>query len=303
MTSSSTGLTEWRRMTGGTTLDWARDGADWPNRDHSSFFDAAHLRWHVQRAGHGPTILLIHGTGASAHSWRDVFPILAKDADVIAVDLPGHGFTARPSSARLTLPAIAADLHALLQKLEAHPALIVGHSAGAAIALRMALDGAAKGAAIVGINGALTPFRGLAGMLFPQMARLLALNPLTPHLFARTASDPASVSRIIASTGSQIDAAGIDLYQRLVACPTHVASTLDMMARWQLEPLLAALPRITHSVTLLRGLRDRAVPPEETARAARRLPHAALVDYPNGGHLLHEETPGEISAAILDQLR
>ncbi|MBB5516893.1 magnesium chelatase accessory protein [Rubricella aquisinus] len=302
MTGATPGLTEWRRMTGGSTLDWDRDGADWPNRTASRFVEAAHLRWHVQRAGTGPAILLIHGTGASGHSWRDVFPLLAARADVISVDLPGHGFTARPASARLTLPAIAADLARLMEALEARPALIVGHSAGAAIALRMALDGAAEGAGLIGINGALTPFRGLAGMLFPQMARLLALNPLTPHLVARTASDPASVARIIGSTGSQIDPLGLDLYQRLVASPTHVAATLDMMARWQLEPLLAALPRIAHDVTLMRGLRDRAVPPDETARAARRLPAATLEDYPEGGHLLHEEMPQQISAAILDRL-
>ena len=49
------------------TPDWARDGADWPHRDASRFIVAAGLRWHVQRIGAGPTLLLLHGTGAATH--------------------------------------------------------------------------------------------------------------------------------------------------------------------------------------------------------------------------------------------
>ena len=42
---------------------WERDGRDWPNREASRFVKAAGLRWHVQVAGEGPVILLVHGTG------------------------------------------------------------------------------------------------------------------------------------------------------------------------------------------------------------------------------------------------
>jgi magnesium chelatase accessory protein len=94
------------------------------------------------RPGDAPPrdILLLHGTGASAHSWRDVAPALARHHRVIVPDLPGHAFTQRPPAAGLSLPGMAAALGALLQTLEATPAVIVGHSAGAAIAARMALD-------------------------------------------------------------------------------------------------------------------------------------------------------------------
>ena len=61
----------------GYYLDWATDGADWPNREASRFVEAAGLRWHVQVMGAGPVLLLLHGTGASTHSWRDVMPKLA----------------------------------------------------------------------------------------------------------------------------------------------------------------------------------------------------------------------------------
>jgi magnesium chelatase accessory protein len=45
-------------------LVWNRDGGDWPNREASGFVEAAGSRWHVQKMGQGPPLLLIHGTGA-----------------------------------------------------------------------------------------------------------------------------------------------------------------------------------------------------------------------------------------------
>ena len=99
-------------------LDWSKDGANWPNRDASHFVEAADLSWHVQRMGKGPALLLIHGTGAASHSWRGVMTVLAERFTVVAPDLPGHGFTQAPPPHRLSLPGMAADLGALLRKLD-----------------------------------------------------------------------------------------------------------------------------------------------------------------------------------------
>ena len=82
------------RMSG---LVWSRDGADWPNRDASIFVEAAGIRWHVQRMGEGPPLLLIHGTGAATHSWRGLLPLLAQ-----------HFSCDRAGFARTRLYAIAA---------------------------------------------------------------------------------------------------------------------------------------------------------------------------------------------------
>ena len=51
---------------------WEREKSDWPNREASRFVDAGGLRWHVQQAGSGPVLLLVHGTGASSHLARNV---------------------------------------------------------------------------------------------------------------------------------------------------------------------------------------------------------------------------------------
>ena len=116
-------------------LDWDVEGLDWPHRQASRFVEAAGLRWHVQQMGQGPVLLLIHGTGGATHSWRDLMPLLARDFTCVAVDLPGHGFSAMPPAACLSLDGMARLLAGLLARLGLSPELVVGHSAGAACLL------------------------------------------------------------------------------------------------------------------------------------------------------------------------
>ena len=66
-----------------TALAWQREGLDWPHRETSRFVEAGGLRWHVQQMGRGPVALLIHGTGASTHSWRGLLPLLARRCRVV----------------------------------------------------------------------------------------------------------------------------------------------------------------------------------------------------------------------------
>ena len=281
-------------------LHWERDGADWPNRDASAFVTAAGLRWHVQRLGAGPVVLLLHGTGAATHSWRDLAPLLAADHTVIAPDLPGHGFTSGAAPARLSLPGMARAVDGMLAELGVRPALAVGHSAGAAVLVRMCLDGTIAPRALVSLNGALLPFGGVPGRVFSPLARLLSRSTLVPRLFAARARERAAVERLIRSTGSTLDARGIALYQRIVGNPGHAAAALAMMANWDLGALSRELPRLRVPLTLVVGERDRTVSPTEAARVARLLPSARLVRLPGLGHLAHEEDPQQIARIVRD---
>ena len=283
-------------MTG--ALSWARDGRDWPHRAASRFVEAGGLSWHVQEMGQGPTLLLLHGTGASAHSWRDLLPLLARDFHLVAPDLPGHGFTEAPERDRLSLPAMARGLTALIGKLGVEPEGIVGHSAGAAIAMQMVLTGAVAPSCLISLNGALLPFKGVASQLFPSVARLLALNPLVPRLFAWRAGSTEAVTQLLEGMGSRLDARGQALYQRLFSNRVHVASTLGMMANWDLEALGRSFGRLDLPVLLVVGAGDRAVPPSDARAVAQRLPDARIETLPGAGHLIHEEKPGDIATLI-----
>lgn len=280
-------------------LHWDRDGRYWPNRESSRFVQAANMRWHVQILGDGPAILMLHGTGASSHSWGALAPLLAEHFTVVAPDLPGHGFNSAVATNRLSLPGMARSLDRLLSTLEIQPALAVGHSAGAAIMVRMCLEGCIAPRALVSLNGALLPFDGLAGHLFPTMAKLLFLNPLAPRVFAWGASDRSRIERLIKETGSTIDGTGVDLYQRLFRDPRHVAGALGMMANWNLDDLNHDLSKLTAALTLVVGTADRTVPPSTADEVRRMLPTATVDILTDLGHLAHEERPEAVLEIIL----
>lgn len=278
--------------------DWDVEGIDWPHRAHSSFVRAGGLVWHVQRMGEGPVALLVHGTGASTHSWRDFAPLLAGRFSVVMMDLPGHGFTRGRPQGGYSLPAMARALAAFVKTLGIAPELAIGHSAGAAILARACLDGHIAPRLLIGLNAALKPFDGVAGAVFPPLARLLFLNPFMPRLFSWMA-DERAVTRLIADTGSQIDARGLALYERLMRCPGHTGGALGMMANWDLAPLVARLPELEVPLLLVVGDADRAIAPSVSADAAKRVPGARLVSLPGLGHLAHEEAPGTVCDALL----
>jgi magnesium chelatase accessory protein len=280
-------------------LDWGRDGADWPLRDASRFVTAGGIRWHVQRTGSGPAMLLIHGTGASTHSFRHLAPILGERFSLVVPDLPGHAFSAALPGEEMTLPGMAQALAALLAALEFRPEWIIGHSAGAAIALRMALDRrVTPHGGIIGLNAALRPFGGAMRRVFPSLARALVLNPLVPSLFAWQARDPEAIRRVIASTGSHLDAEGLRLYQRLFQKRDHIESTLAMMARWNLEGLDSELERSDLCLHLVAALGDTAVSPEDARRIRQRRKSTRLHFLPGLGHLCHEEAPETVAELI-----
>ena len=158
----------------------------------------------------------------------------------------------------------------------------------------MTIDGIASPAAIVGLDAALLPFPGLAAKLFPSLARLLFVNPFAPHFFARLARTSGETARFLErSTGSRIDAAGIDGYQRLFATPGHCSGAITMMADWDLPALKRALAQLATPLLLIHGDKDAAIPLATAREAAAMVGSGRLVILPGLGHLAHEEKPEE----------
>ncbi len=284
--------------------DWSVEGRDWPNRDASQFVEAGGLRWHVQVMGEGPALVLLHGTGAATHSWRTLAPILAQNYTIIAPDLPGHGFTETPQhGAGFSLPQVAQGVAVLLRSLDATPHALLGHSAGAAIAVRMALDGAAPPAGIVGVNAALLPFPGPLGPWAPMLARTLFYNPFSLSMFAHRASRPGAIADLMRSTGSSLDEEGLDLYARLFRNRGHLEATVALMSHWGLYGLKKELSHLRAPLALIVGDKDRAVPPDSAYDVQLLVKHATIARAPGLGHLAHEEDAKTIAGLILGALQ
>jgi magnesium chelatase accessory protein len=283
-------------------MDWGKQPRDWPNIEHSRQIICPPHRWHVQETGTGPTILLLHGAGGSTHSWRDILPMLTKNYHVIALDLPGQGMTTLGAQNRCGLNEMAEDIAKLLDQEGWHPHAIIGHSAGAAIALKMVCPRGDTATKVIGINAALGNFKGLAGIAFPIIAKVLAASPFISNMFAAANGSEASVQRLIRGTGSEIDAEGRRLYAAIVSDKAHVSGTLRMMSQWTLDQLLANLPQITNETLFITSDNDKAVPPETSKRAAQLMPNAQLQTIPNLGHLAHEENPQAVFDLITEFL-
>jgi len=283
-------------------LDWARDGGDWPNRGASRFVEAGGLKFHVQVMGQGPVMLMLHGTGASSHSFRDLAPDLARDFTVIVPDLPGHAFTTAPISSRMALDPMTVALTALMQKLAVKPRVVVGHSAGAAIAARMMQQGMITPDRLMALNGALLPLPGLTGAFYGSMAKMMALMPAMPWFFAFGAQDTSTLAYMVESTGSRIDQSGLSLYRKLLKNPVLMSNVLGMMANWDLDQLVHGLADLGDRLVLIVGENDRAVPPKVAQKIVRMVPSAVLVMQPGLGHLAHEEDPAGTARIIREQM-
>jgi magnesium chelatase accessory protein len=258
------------------------------------------LSWHVVEQGNGPVILLVHGTAASTHSWRDVIPYLSETHHVVALDLPGHGRTRHHTSRDLSLERMARGIVAVVSTMSLFPDIVVGHSAGAAVLAAACAHGKLHPQRFVSFNGAFYPFGGVAGNLFSPIAKLFAFNPFVPRLLSALASR-AKVEKLLKDTGSSINQQGIELYFNLFRQESHVAAALGMMAAWDLRGMDTKLARINAEIVFVSGKYDKAVPPETADRAARSCRKATVMQIDGFGHLLHEENPA-LAAGIIKGL-
>lgn len=289
-------------MKAGAATAPARVPADWPQRSHSRSLRVGHLDWHVQVAGSGPTVLLLHGTGASTHSWAELLPTLAEVATVVVPDLPGHGYTLGATVAALTLPRMAADLQALLKALElAPPRVVVGHSAGAALALRWALataPAARAPCAIVGFNPSLVAPPALYTQWLAPLLNPIATAAPVASLLAAVSARSGMVDRLLASTGSTLSAAQRARYARLFARAEHVQGAMGFMAAADLPTLMVEARALALPTTFVLGAADTWVPEAPLRRViAEALPAANVLRWA-GGHLLHEVEPARAAALV-----
>jgi magnesium chelatase accessory protein len=271
---------------------------DWPLRAASRIIRCRPHEWHVQVKGRGPDVLCLHGAGASGHSFHALVPHLP-GYRLILPDLPGQGFTRAGGARRFGLDAMADDLNALCTEQGWRPKAIIGHSAGAAVALRMVEIMPSPPRAVVGINAALGAFDGFEGWLFPKLAKAMHASPFVAAIVTKFTSSRKQVERLLTATGSKLDEPAITLYQRLVARTSHVEGTLGMMAQWQLEPLLERLPQMEVPTLLIGSSNDKAVPCAVSKSAAQKMPRAQYAELAGLGHLVHEEAPARVAALIL----
>lgn len=156
------------------------------------FVDAGGVRMHVEVRGSGPAVVLVHGAAGVLHDFptplRESF---ARMHTVIAFDRPGHGFSSH-GPRRLDADGNLRAMRDAARALGVTRATIVGHSYGAALALRWALDAPDEVAAVVAVAPATHPYAGHARwsalpVVWPVLGHVLAWTCVLPLglVFAR----------------------------------------------------------------------------------------------------------------------
>ena len=263
-------------------------------------FSGARVHFVRPRPHAGPPLLLIHGFAQSSWAWRFVLPQLCQQFDVIAVCLPGIGWSDKPAGVDYRYPAQVARLVELLERLELPSAHVCGSSMGGALALWLAaahpdrvqkliLVGPAAHGMFPAALLAETQHEALAPLwALPGFALILKLG-LTHGAYKHLPIDDHYMAHFLAPLRS----------------PGGIVATLRIARtfRKDLQALEPLLPRVQAPTLLIWGRHDRLVPRHIIRHVERRVPQARLLVYAASGHCPQEEEPSRFVADVGDFLR
>jgi pimeloyl-ACP methyl ester carboxylesterase len=272
--------------------------------------DADRLDWpmnpsevSLERRGSGPPVVLVHGLGSRWQVFEPILDLLAREHEVIAVDLPGFGGT--PLDATVTPGPIgcASWLAELLASLGVERPHVVGSSMGGAVALELGRSGVASrvtafapvgffgDAGVLWVRSLLTAFREFGARAPGLTERLLGLRPARTALMAPLFGHPGLI---------EADPARADL-RGLVGAEGFAAARDSFRGyRIQAGDDLGRLPEIP--VTVAWGTRDVVLTHRtQSARAREALPFARHLDLTGCGHLPFSDDPARCADVVLDK--
>ncbi|NDF06646.1 MAG: alpha/beta hydrolase [Betaproteobacteria bacterium] len=260
--------------------------------------NAAGVRWHVQQAGtQGPRVLLLHGTGASLHTWRDLLLPLAQHAQVLAIDLPGHCRSAGAPPA--TVQDAAQFIQALLDAQAVQQASLVGHSFGSLIALQTAANMGERIShlAMVGTAYPMKVSQPLLDASLNEPEKALHMT----NVFSRATLAPPS------GAGSWVFGASLALGRRVLASNTTVnVFHTGFNACNNYDQGLQAMAAVTCPVLMVLGESDQMTTPKNAqlliAQAKESGKALQVVSIPHGHHQM-SESPDETLDALKRFLR
>jgi pimeloyl-[acyl-carrier protein] methyl ester esterase len=234
---------------------------------------------HVESAGLGPPLVLLHGWAMHGGLFATLASSLAKRHRVHVVDLPGHGLS--PPVAPCTLDAIVAELERAFAH-ERAPLTVLGWSFGATVALRWALASPARIARLVLVGA--TP-RFVANDEWAPAMSAATLQRFGDEL--RVAYRP-TLQRFLTLQvqGSEEGRATLSalrhaLFARGEPHPDTMAAALDVLAATDLRDDVAAIATPT---LIISGDRDALTPASAGAWLAARMPNARHIVIPGAAH-------------------
>jgi pimeloyl-ACP methyl ester carboxylesterase len=241
------------------------------------------LAFHVVELGEprASPLVMLHGllVGNLASWYFTAAPALARAHRVLLYDLRGHGKSDRPAGG-YDVASMSEDLGAIAAGFDDRPLDLVGHSFGALVALRFALDRPERVRRLAIVEAPLPPSR------FEELAELRAQTPAE-----MVAALPDDLKAAIVGGGRRA--------ARLVASLAALTGGTSILADLSAEPDIPddALGRLACPTLCVYGDRSRCLPVGE--RIARAIPGARLLVLP-GGHYLHLDAGPALAGALVE---
>ena len=263
------------------------------------------LALHYVVEGRGPAVVLVHGLGGFAESWRHTIAALAQRTTVYALDLPGFGLSAKPGGP-FQLSYFAQALHGFVDAMGLGQVSLVGHSLGGAVVVTYALTHPVR-VERMALVGALVPGFAYDFSLTARIAAMPAVGEVLAWFRIPTAYK-ASIARCFATPmPDEVDFL-IDTHYAerqkaearacFLATLRHVRADLGQHR----DAYRRALATLDLPTLLIHGRQDRVIPPSHCAAAAEGLRRAGLRWVERCGHFPHIEQADTVNAWLAEFL-
>ncbi|MEZ5428220.1 MAG: alpha/beta hydrolase [Pyrinomonadaceae bacterium] len=269
-----------------------------PHSESSKFAEIDGVRVHYQEKGSGTPLVLIHGYTSSTYSWKDVFDPLAEKYRVIAVDLKGFGFSAKPDG-DYTRRAQGELVAGLLDHLKIERAWVAGNSMGGETALNLALHHPEKVSGLILIDSSGVRLPGRTSLVpwyaqTPVLGRLLTALALTGDKLVREGLQKSFYD------DSKIDDERISYYYQPLKTRGGQLAAMRARTQYVLHPIEDEISKIGVPTLILWGAEDEVIPPEAGRKMNSLIKDSKLTVIEKCGHLPQEEMPGRILREMED---
>ena len=270
--------------------------------EHSCFIDVDGIRVHYQEAGDpkAPALILIHGFASSTLVWSKVFlPLANAGYRVIAIDMLGYGYSAKPRNGEYTIPGQAKIVVRLLDRLRIPRAIIVGSSYGGAVAATCALDYPERVEKLI-LIGAVNNNQPLDFKLMRVFSSPLVGDIVSPLLISSRRLLRQRMKRVYDRHSWVLDERRVDArHLPLRAAGTHRAM-IRTVRGWDAERISRDAHLITQPTLLLWGENDIEIPLADGERLHDQIDGSRFIVFLNCGHLPHEEYPEAFTNVVID---
>lgn len=241
-----------------------------------------------------PVIVLLHGSNADLHTWRQWADILTEDYRVIRYDQRGHGLTGPAPDDDYSAEGFGADIDAVTEKLGIDTFTLAGNSMGGGIAMAYAMAKPWRLEALVLIDASGAPVKREGG---GNIAFTLAAWPVIGHIMSQLLPRSLVEKSLSQSVSNQdiVTDEAVDRYWELARYPGNRGATRKRFATSRAAYSAEAVAQVKVPALVMWGKEDSLIPYEAGEWYAKHLPNATLVGYDGIGHIPMEEAP-ELSA-------